>query len=150
MSTTPKMIRLGTRSLQILEALRSQLADQYSSEAAVLSEATRRGLLLMAVEAWHEEAGQYGGHEAKELARILKHELTTLFNLLLEHDELPAMLRVPMMVGAPTSGDAEAPTAEAPTGVLRDDPALQTAAVVLDGAVVESVQLGGQDEDWDE
>jgi hypothetical protein len=142
-TTTPKMTRLGTRSIQILDALRAQLADQYSSETALMTEAARRGLLLMAIEAYHDEAGQYGGHSAKELARILRHELTGLLNFLLEQDELPALLRVPTLVGA--SAQAGAATAVEPA-----PPEPQMATVTIDAAVVESVQLGGQDEDWDD
>jgi hypothetical protein len=144
-NTTPKMTRLGARSIQILDALRAQLADQYSSETALMTEAARRGLLLMAVEAYHNEAGQYGGQSAKELARILRHELTGVLNFLLEQDELPALLRVPTMMGAPASSGAGAATAGDMTA-----PEPTVAAVIMDAAVVESVQLGGQDEDWDD
>lgn len=140
MSTTPKMTRLGPRSLAIAEALHQQLRDQYSSESALLSEAVRRGLLLLAVEAWHDEAGQYGGHSAVELARLLKHELTAVFNFLLEQDQLPAMLRVSV---APTP--LVAPRAAEPVPVME-----HPTAVAVDAAVIESVQLGGQDEDWDD
>ena len=146
MSTTPKMIRVGARSVQILEALRMQLGDQYTTEAAVLAEAARRGLLLLAVEAYRDETGQYGGHSAKELARILKHELTGLFNFLLEQDELPAMLRVPALVVAPASSDAGAITLAKSV----EPTAAPAGTVTIDATVVESVQLGGQDEDWDD
>ena len=144
-STTPKMTRLGVRSVQILDAVRDQLADQYSSETALMSEAARRGLLLLAVEAYHDEAGQYGGYSARELARMLKHELTGVLNFLLEQDELPAMLRVPALVVAPAAGDAGATTAV--KAVEPAAPAVTT--VTIDASVVESVQLGGQDEDWE-
>jgi hypothetical protein len=66
-------------------------------------------------------------------------------NFLLEQDELPAMLRVPALVGAPALSGAGAPTAVEPV-----PPAPTVAAVTIDAAVVESVQLGGQDEDWDD
>jgi hypothetical protein len=144
-TTTPKMTRLGARSIQILDALRAQLADQYSSETALMTEAARRGLLLMAIEAYHNEAGQYGGHSARELARILRHELTGVLNFLVEQDELPALLRIPTMMVAPASSGAGAATAGDMTA-----PEPSVAAVTIDAAVVESVQLGGQDEDWDD
>ena len=129
----------------MLDAVRSQLADQYSSEAAVLSEATRRGLLLMAVEAWHDEVGQYGGLSANELARILKHELIPLFNFLLEQDELPAMLRIPFVL-PPQFTDNEAATRD---GIEADQVVPVPTTVTIDATAIESVQLGGQDEDWD-
>jgi hypothetical protein len=68
-----------------------------------------------------------------------------VLNVLLEQDELPAMLRVPPLVGAPASSGAGAPTAVETTG-----PEPPAAAVTIDAAVVERVQLGGQDEDWDD
>jgi len=142
MTTTPKSIRVGQRSLQLLEALRIQLADQYSSEAAILSEAARRGLLVMAVEAWHSEAGQYGGHSPKELARLLRHELNALFNFLLEQDELPPMLRIapallPMAVAPMVA--AEPVSLPEPT----------VATVEIDTSVMDLMELAGQDEEWD-
>lgn len=143
MTTTPKSIRVGQRSLQLLEALRIQLADQYSSEAAILSEAARRGLLVMAVEAWHSEAGQYGGHSPKALARVLRHELTAVFNFLLEQDELPPMLRIAPAPAStsvvPIVGSAEAVT----------PPESNAAIVEIDTAVMDMMQLAGQDEEWD-
>lgn len=143
MTTTPKSIRVGQRSLQLLEALRIQLADQYSSEAAILSEAARRGLLVMAVEAWHSEAGQYGGHSPKELARLLRHELNALFNFLLEQDELPPMLRIApapaSVVAVPMMVAAEPVTASEPT----------VATVEIDTSVMDLMELAGQDEEWD-
>ena len=142
MTTTPKSIRVGQRSMQLLEALRIQLADQYSSEAAILSEAARRGLLVMAVEAWHSEAGQYGGHRPKELARLLRHELNALFNFLLEQDELPPMLRI-----------APAPAIVAPMPMAEAEPVTppesMVATVEIDTTVMDLMELAGQDEEWD-
>jgi len=139
MATTSKSIRVGERSMQLLDALRIQLGDQYLSEAALLNEATRRGLLLLAVEAWHAEAGQYGGYSPKELARVLRHELTAVFNFLLEQDELPPMLRIapaplPMTVAPMVA--AEPVTAPEPTAEI-------------DTSVMDLMELAGQDEEWD-
>lgn len=142
MATTSKSIRVGERSMQLLDALRIQLGDQYLSEAALLNEATRRGLLLLAVEAWHAEAGQYGGYSPKELARVLRHELTAVFNFLLEQDELPPMLRIapaplPMTVAPMVA--AEPVTMPEPTA----------ATVEIDTSVMDLMELAGQDEEWD-
>ncbi|GAA5530990.1 hypothetical protein [Herpetosiphon gulosus] len=143
MTTTPKSIRVGERSMQVLDALRVQLADQYTSDSAILSEAARRGLLVMAVEAWHAEAGQYGGHSPKELARVLRHELTAVFNFLLEQDELPPMLRIApapaSIVAVPMMTTAEPVTVTEPT----------VATVEIDTSVMDLMQLAGQDEEWD-
>lgn len=67
MATTSKSIRVGERSMQLLDALRIQLGDQYLSEAALLNEATRRGLLLLAVEAWHARRVSMEGIVQKSL-----------------------------------------------------------------------------------
>ncbi|GEM_PF-5607068 len=64
---------------------------------------------------------------------------------ILEQDELPAMLRVPARVVAPTFDDTGAITA-----VQTAAPTPMVAAVTIDAAVVERVQMGGQDEDWDD
>ena len=142
MTTTPKSIRVGQRSLQLLDALRIQLADQYSSESALLTEAARRGLLVMAVDAWHAEAGQYGGYSAKELARLVRHELHAVFNFLLEQDELPPMLRIapaPLPMAVAPMVAAEPVTMPEPT----------VATVEIDTTVMDLMQLAGQDEEWD-
>lgn len=143
MATTSKSIRVGERSMQLLDALRIQLGDQYLSEAALLNEATRRGLLLLAVEAWHAEAGQYGGYSPKELARVLRHELTAVFNFLLEQDELPPMLRIApapaSVIAMPMMAAAEPITAPEPTA----------ATVEIDTSVMDLMELAGQDEEWD-
>lgn len=143
MATTSKSIRVGERSMQLLDALRIQLGDQYLSEAALLNEATRRGLIVMAVEAWHAETGQYGGHSPKELARLLWHELNAVFNFLLEQDELPPMLRIApapaSIVAVPMMAAAEPVTVPEPT----------VAAVEIDTSVMDLMQLAGQDEEWD-
>ena len=55
------------------------------------------------------------------------------------------MLRVPALVVAPASGDPGATTAAKAV-----EPAAPAATVTIDAMVVESVQLGGQDEDWDD
>ncbi|KPL83029.1 hypothetical protein [Herpetosiphon geysericola] len=143
MTTTPKSIRVGERSMQVLDALRVQLADQYSSDSALLTEAARRGLLVMAVEAWHAEAGQYGGHQPKELARLLRYELNALFNFLLEQDELPPMLRI---VAAPTP-PAVVPIMVATEPVVQPEPTVTT--VEIDTTVMDLMELAGQDEEWD-
>lgn len=143
MATTSKSIRVGERSMQLLDALRIQLGDQYLSEAAILNEATRRGLIVMAVEAWHAEAGQYGGHSPKELARLLRHELAAVFNFLLEQDELPPMLRIApapvSVVAVPMMAAAEPVTVPEP----------MVATVEIDTTVMDLMQLAGQDEEWD-
>ena len=142
MSTTPKSIRVGQRSIQLLDALRIQLADQYSSESALLTEAARRGLLVMAVDAWHSEAGQYGGHSAKELARLVRHELNAVFNFLLEQDELPPMLRI-----APAPAQVMVMPIVAAEPVTPPEPTAAT--VEIDTAVMDMMKLAGQDEEWD-
>lgn len=73
---------------------------------------------------------------------MLRHELTAVFNFLLEQDELPPMLRIapaplPMTVAPMVA--AEPVTAPEPTA----------ATVEIDTSVMDLMELAGQDEEWD-
>ena len=138
MTTTPKTIRVGPITLQLVDGVRSQRPEQYQSEAAVLNEAARRGALLLAVESWRDAPGQYGGYAAKELARLLRHELGPVFTLLMEQGELPSLFQARPGLATTTHG-----------GHDQQHPHAAPITLVVDHAGRESAKLGGDDEDWD-
>lgn len=109
---TPKSLRLGAEDLGRLQALLAAL-PKFGSESEVLSEAVRRGLILLIAEVF-ASGRPVEGERRTGLARRLAVELLPVFELLVQEDALPAMLRT-WPVTNPTPPPPAAPAALSPT-----------------------------------
>lgn len=94
-----KSLRLGQEELARTQRLLEQLP--YASEAELLAEAARRGLLLL-------EAEALGGDRAL-LAQRLRTQLLPAFELLVEQNALPALLHAYRGAPVPARPDPPAP-----------------------------------------
>jgi hypothetical protein len=107
---TPKSIRLGAEDLARSQALLAALS-QYGSESELLAEATRRGLMLLEVEAWTSGLDVEGVRPIP-LAMRLSTALLPAFEFLVRWSALPALLRI-----APAT-DTPPPPPAAPAAIV--------------------------------
>lgn len=109
---TPKSIRLAPEDINRAQAVLAAL-PHYGSEAVLLAEATRRGLILLIAEAM--ASGQpVEGERRTSLARRLATALLPVFELLAQEGALPALLRTAPAL-EPTPPPPAAPAAIVPT-----------------------------------